>query len=606
MSDSTSPSAHSQRVNLGTQENSHLDWQRSALQGASLAFRTLQPTAKPSSNYYSDPNAAARAAFVAEMGQQRAGIDSHNQRKLVVIPRPSANQLRMPPSAISGRNVAVGGVEDLEIPTRITSSQHQSPSYIAATVAAARSSPATPMLQEPQRSNPRRVISSYFPSTTPPSNTDDVVATKALIKLFESKDVSEGIRVKKKPPLLAQHVLPIASPTPIRPVQTRLSSRTPTWVDGQVFKSNGKSTHRYADPSQAFSQNDNKANSSTLSAYLPKLDISGKSRRTLGTSPESSPARHPQSYSSDISLLQNQRMERPKALSDGGNSSSSYTSAHDCPPGTLILATIKQEQIVDDDGRTPAASSTIVHHLRYTEPSLARSRSSLKLKSASRQRSLPGTSQLTVDTLADAIVASSLAASRASSPTKLGPPLPAKRHSKHLFPFRHDYGNDHATPREHSPAKVLRHTMRDLQRPEDEDERVRKSHVLKKHPNKHAEGDRKRWRDQITERERKRYEGLWAANRGLLIPATEPQDLVNNLVVRDIWERSQLSSTILAEVWDLVDSQGVGRLSREEFVVGMWLVDQCLKGRKLPVKVSESVWSSVRRLSGIKILETRR
>ena len=602
MSDSTSPSAHSRRVNLGAHEKSHVDGQRSALQGASLAFRTQQTTVKPSSNCYSDPNAAARAAFVAEMGQQRAGMDGCNQRKLVVIPKPSSNQLRTAPSAMSSQSVAV---EDLEFPTRITSTQHQSPSYIAATLAAARSSPATPMLQEPQRSNPRRVTSSYFPSATPPSNTDNLAATKALIKLFESKDVSEGIRAIKKPPLLTEHVLSVTSPTPIRPVPTRLSSRTPTWVEGQVLDDSGKSPHRYTDPYQPFSQYDSRAISSTSLGDPPKLDVSRKSRRTLGTSPELSPTRHPQTYCSDISLLQKQRMDRPKAFSDDGNSSSSYTSAHDCPPGTLMLATNKQEQIVDPDGRTPAASSTIVHHLPYTGSSLARSRSSLQCNLVSKQRSLPGTSQLTVDTLADAIVASSLAASRASSPTKLGPPLPPKRHSKHPFPFRYNYGNGHATPREHSPAKVLRHTMRDVQRPEDEDERVRKSHILKKHPNKHAEGDRKRWRDQITERERKRYEGLWAANRGLLIPATEPQDLVNNLVVRDIWERSQLSSTILAEVWDLVDRQGVGRLSKEEFVVGMWLVDQCLKGRKLPVKVSESVWSSVKRLSGIKIRKTR-
>jgi len=54
-------------------------------------------------------------------------------------------------------------------------------------------------------------------------------------------------------------------------------------------------------------------------------------------------------------------------------------------------------------------------------------------------------------------------------------------------------------------------------------------------------------------------------------------------------------------VWELVDRSKVGALDREEFVVGMWLIDQRLKGRKLPVKVSGSVWNSVRGIYGIKV-----
>jgi len=69
---------------------------------------------------------------------------------------------------------------------------------------------------------------------------------------------------------------------------------------------------------------------------------------------------------------------------------------------------------------------------------------------------------------------------------------------------------------------------------------------------------------------------------------------VLSLVVRDIWMRSRLPEHVLEEVWALVDGREIGRLRREEFVVGMWLIDQRLKGRKLPVKVSESVWGSVR------------
>jgi hypothetical protein len=78
--------------------------------------------------------------------------------------------------------------------------------------------------------------------------------------------------------------------------------------------------------------------------------------------------------------------------------------------------------------------------------------------------------------------------------------------------------------------------------------------------------------------------------------------MVLNLVVREIWSRSRLPTTILEQVWNLVDHQNIGLLMREEFVVGMWLIDQQLKGHKLPVKVPDSVWDSVRHVAGIKIL----
>ena len=120
----------------------------------------------------------------------------------------------------------------------------------------------------------------------------------------------------------------------------------------------------------------------------------------------------------------------------------------------------------------------------------------------------------------------------------------------------------------------------------------------RKHPNKHHEGTRKRWRDQITERERKRYEGVWAANKGHYVPSTslddddDPSQDVLNYAAQEIWTRSRLPVHVLEEVWDLVDSRAIGRLKRREFVVGLWLIDQRLKGRKLPIRVSDSVWQS--------------
>ncbi|KAF8421080.1 hypothetical protein EV426DRAFT_536872 [Tirmania nivea] len=112
----------------------------------------------------------------------------------------------------------------------------------------------------------------------------------------------------------------------------------------------------------------------------------------------------------------------------------------------------------------------------------------------------------------------------------------------------------------------------------------------------------------IAEKDRKRYEGVWAANRGYLMHtlALPPDEMaetlaegVHPLVVRELWGRSRLGREMLAEVWRLVDRGGKGWLGREEFVVGMWLVDRGLEGRKAPMGgVGGGVWGSARRLGG--------
>lgn len=142
--------------------------------------------------------------------------------------------------------------------------------------------------------------------------------------------------------------------------------------------------------------------------------------------------------------------------------------------------------------------------------------------------------------------------------------------------------------------------MREPLPSDDEVEYKKKGIILRKHPHKHHEGGRRRYLATVTERERRRYDGVWAANKGLLMDA-DSSDSVLNIVVRDIWSRSHLPNDVLADIWDLVDTQGDDRLKRHEFVVGMWLIDQRLKGRKTPFKVSESLWNSVRLLHGVKL-----
>ena len=149
---------------------------------------------------------------------------------------------------------------------------------------------------------------------------------------------------------------------------------------------------------------------------------------------------------------------------------------------------------------------------------------------------------------------------------------------------------------------------------EDEDDKPKKGgrkYKIRKGKHSHHEGSRKKWREEIRPRERKRYEAMWASNRGLLLPEVRnprrasastpvgihepPPDYANsiaNIIVREIWRRSRLPEDELAEVWDAVDRDRRGMLGRAEFIVGMWLIDQRLRGRKIPTKVSDSVWGS--------------
>ncbi|CAL5871084.1 uncharacterized protein PFLUO_LOCUS5330 [Penicillium psychrofluorescens] len=211
-------------------------------------------------------------------------------------------------------------------------------------------------------------------------------------------------------------------------------------------------------------------------------------------------------------------------------------------------------------------------------------------------------SGMSEEALSTAIVASSLASSRASPTTKIPPPPPPqRRRARSILHLAHTPTSD--LSRTPSPPKGMPHTLRGMPKPDTDPQQRHKMRLIRKHPHKHHEGDRKRWRSEITEHERKRYEGVWASNKGLLIPPVmgNKSDMVLNLVVREIWSRSRLPLAALEQVWDLVDRQRIGLLGREEFVVGMWLIDQQLKGHKLPAQVPDSVWDSVRNITGLRL-----
>lgn len=306
-------------------------------------------------------------------------------------------------------------------------------------------------------------------------------------------------------------------------------------------------------------------------------------------------------------------------LSISAISTPSLSSSLASPPPRRRQSIGQLSQHSTDDKSSAALTAALfsASSSRKVSPSLAHSSHNLQQASL-LPRHLTG----------DSVRAASLAPSRVASPVPKTPPIPPapRRGRRKSLPPPPKLGLRETMRK---PSKT---TAKDISPPR------RKPHLVKHHPHKHSEGERRRWRHFVTEPERRRYEGLWAANRGVLLAhantglttttippssrmkshgphnfqqqqhvwSSTPKytellaDCIDSLIARDIWARSRLPFDHLADVWDLVDRGEKGRLSRDEFVVGTWLVDQSLKGRKLPSKVQDEVWQSVRRL-GVQI-----
>ncbi|KAF4962645.1 hypothetical protein FSARC_9315 [Fusarium sarcochroum] len=271
------------------------------------------------------------------------------------------------------------------------------------------------------------------------------------------------------------------------------------------------------------------------------------------------------------------RLSRRRPTPTEARPTSSLTVSSD---DTFVSASSVQSPIRDSPPLLPVKR----HFTGSNPPSPSRDVRRAHLQSSS-------VSSLPLESLTSAIVAGSLASARLTPHNtggSLAPPLPRRQKSPRMMQTLRQ-------PAKHVEEEVDRH----------------KKKGLKLHKGKHAhhEGSRKKWRDEVTPRERKRYEAVWASNRGLLLDLPnspydamngDPSEYVLNTVVRDIWKRSRLPADELEEVWDLVDRKEQGVLGRSEFVVGMWLIDQRLRGRKIPAKVSDSVWGSANGMRYVK------
>lgn len=197
-----------------------------------------------------------------------------------------------------------------------------------------------------------------------------------------------------------------------------------------------------------------------------------------------------------------------------------------------------------------------------------------------------------------------------------------------------------------------------------------KTTMRKQSRKKKAFNEDKPWKNHtdlsyVTETERKRYEGVWVSNKGLYVnkimtrlkgisydlntetsshtehsstdtsshtPSmqaaklssknmnhdttdfdrfhglshADTDQLMAAPVVKRLWLRSKLPHETLEQIWNLVDYRKDGTLNKPEFLVGMWLVDQCLYGRKLPKTVSEEVWLSLESIGLSVVIRKRR
>lgn len=594
----------------------------SALKGASVAFQAPPPTPKPLINTYSGTNGALAAATRAGLGQQK------NVGKTAI----TAFEIQTPKTPLDAfpKRTTSCTIDGLRLSREASSSRQQSPSYIAATLAAARSTPTPvngPISVGKGMQRARQASQDHKDESSIP-------ATNSLVQLFESKygsqEVKKVVKTPSSEPLERPPPRQIVSPQPIRPhLAWRLSSQT---LNGTAKLHE----NRNLEPRPNLGKDEPiprpASATAAATAFAASLAQSNETPKAVPKPPPTRGTRRPTS----IKVPSKEDDEDASPSATDSFSTSTYTSARDVLSRT---DTRNLSQAISPQPLKPYLPPS--HPPKFAQPAKRFSPPPTKPPILRRASARPYTSvpapsrlspQLTADSLANAMVASSLASSlassRATSPSKQIPPLP-RRHSRPLSLFLPSH--QHFPSRTPSPNKVtgMRHTLRkEISSEEEKEERERKRHhhILKKHPNKHAEGDRKRWRDSITERERKRYEGVWATNRGLLLPLSllrpSPNqtpssastsfaaikqaelnllDCVHALIVKDIWTRSQLALPTLAEIWELVDGLGEGRLRREEFVVGMWLVDQCLKGRKLPVRVGESVWESVRVLRGVRV-----
>ncbi|KAK3302293.1 uncharacterized protein B0T15DRAFT_562039 [Chaetomium strumarium] len=519
-------------------------------------------------------------------------------------------------------------------------------------------------------------------------DTAPIPPTTSLVSLFESRNGRDDVDpVKRRAPLLVRQVGAEKALQEQQKVEPRPRPKPKPKVlptqGGNLRSSDGKSqlpqtdtlnSQQLADPKPTADRDMRPSTPSSTHAhrYPPKV-VSPRPKAPVKTPRLKSPTAARRASSTPKMAESTVRLAPL-----GAQSSPKGASFQESQEPTATLRRLSQSSASSDDTFVSASSvqSWAMPPTREAGKASDRPAQPRQRPPAQTERStldlhhLPArnasTPNLTLSSLTNAIVAGNLASSRLTSTTTAHsmshpPPVPAPRRSgggggrSPLQPQRTaesvrsqqaQGAAAHKQRQQRTGGSMLLPTLRGPHPSlsDDEDARRRMHHhhhghghhhggrrsatkaLLSGGNRKHAhhEGSRRRWRDEVTARERRRYEAVWASNRGLFLrpgwgfssgqdhhpdgdghdnghdgdrgragEGTPEAELVVNIVVRDIWSRSRLPPDELAEVWDLVDRQGRGTLGKEEFVVGMWLIDQRLRGRKIPARVGQSVWDSV-------------
>ncbi|KAF9902449.1 hypothetical protein EC991_004866 [Linnemannia zychae] len=88
----------------------------------------------------------------------------------------------------------------------------------------------------------------------------------------------------------------------------------------------------------------------------------------------------------------------------------------------------------------------------------------------------------------------------------------------------------------------------------------------------------------ITRDARRRYEALFKS--------VCQGEYIEGAKVHAIYVRSRLDSPTLAQIWDLVDVDNAGRLSKAQFCMGLYLIDERLGTGLIPLEVSDELWAA--------------
>ncbi|KAH8161820.1 hypothetical protein CIB48_g6418 [Xylaria polymorpha] len=514
----------------------HAGHDNAALRGAFLAF---QKTAKPTINSPSTPTRDATNSgltYSPSLSRQITGNSALGRDQTIASHRPLPHHAH-----------PATGQSNLLTPSKPATGGPRSPSLIAATLAASRS--ASPTKTAPSvhtstaqtaREYRKGIVGddSTISSVTDLDLTTDASSigpTNALISLFERKeDATDPVKksrdiVRVKSPLRDARLAvstslfdPTRKPQPAAPSSNVISRANNVALSPQ--------------PTRASSYNvvTNSSNTGTGSATPPVT-------KSMKQPPNPTPRTRAHSVTSFVGESAPGTLVRRSSSSSSNDTFVSASSAPSPQPGSLRQKSLHQPTFEASQPARP--QSVIPVTLLPSRPPMLQSPSNLPL-----------------DSLTNAIVAGSLAASRA--PSTKPPTPPPRRQTPHM---RQTLRAPRAKSEEEVNGIASQHKKKSLG----------KLSSRKKHA--HHEGARRRWREVITARERQRYEGLWASNRGLLLDSPsaaangfhniDTSQLVVNVVVRDIWARSRLPFDELAEVWDLVDTQGRGALDKAQFVV---------------------------------------